>query len=122
MAKSVTVEIEEVEGIPVTLGKDTYTAYPPKGVTAISLAKASRMMNQSSGNSKAAKEKQEQAAERLFDITLDWVTNSFSEEEAEAIMKRIASGRDGLDVSHMMDVMAQLLETDDEEDGERPTT
>lgn len=101
MSERIEIDAEPRADIPVNLVGVEYTIRPPKGSTAIAMAKQARQ---------AEKSDDEDSALKSWELIEDWVSKAFGKKKAGEIQKRLDDPDDELDVPHLSQLISKVSE------------
>jgi hypothetical protein len=96
MTRRIQILAKPTEQITVDLIGKEYVIKPPKATLGLAIAEAGRTAEQDPGP--------------LLERVDDWINAAFGEKNGKAVIARLASPKDDLDLPHIMELMRLLTE------------
>lgn len=101
MPQRIDIEAEPREDVQVKLVGTEYLVKPPKGSTAINMAKQA---------AEAEKDDSASSSVKSFELIEDWINRAFGKNQAKKIHARLNDPDDELDIPHIMQLVNKLSE------------
>lgn len=97
MTKRISVQADPTEKITADLVGTEYVLTPPKSVFSLKIGQ--KMQDN------------DQDADTMLSVMHEWLTAAMGKKQADAVQKRLDNSTDQLDLSHVMQLIEQVTET-----------
>lgn len=101
MTERIDIEAEPRQKITVSLVGTEYLINPPKGATAVTMAKQAKA---------AEKDDSDEATLKSWELIEDWIKKAFGKQKAKEIQKRLDDDEDDLDIPHISQLISKVSE------------